>query len=268
MELNKNNYYSLEADMEYMSVSQFKGFTTCEAREMAKLSGKYQTPESTHLAQGRLFETILLEPEKIDEFKKNNPGIYNSRTKELKAEFKKVEEMVERVQRDHFFMEFIGDSFNTIYQHLVVGEIAGIKWKGLIDIYQPESQRIIDLKSIKDFQSVWNENLRKKINFIEAMGYDTQLAVYKELVRQTSDNNIACDTYIAGVTKEVIPDYNIFMVPEERLSICLNIVEELAPRYNKIKQGEIEPVACGVCDYCRQTKTLDSVEVLNFSTDY
>lgn len=39
--LSLENYYSQEMNKEYMSVSQLKGFMTCEAREKAKLSGEY-----------------------------------------------------------------------------------------------------------------------------------------------------------------------------------------------------------------------------------
>ena len=39
MEINKDNYFSLEADREYFSVSQFKSFKECEAKTMAKLNG-------------------------------------------------------------------------------------------------------------------------------------------------------------------------------------------------------------------------------------
>ena len=45
MELNSSNYYSREANNEYLSVSQYKDFCgtlgkpACEAEAMAKLSG-------------------------------------------------------------------------------------------------------------------------------------------------------------------------------------------------------------------------------------
>ena len=37
MNLNQANYYSKEADMEYMSASQFKAFRKCEAAAVAEL---------------------------------------------------------------------------------------------------------------------------------------------------------------------------------------------------------------------------------------
>jgi hypothetical protein len=41
MELNSNNYFSKEANIEYISVSQYKAFLSCEAREMACLIGEW-----------------------------------------------------------------------------------------------------------------------------------------------------------------------------------------------------------------------------------
>ena len=41
MQLSSDNYYSRQADLEYMSVSQFKDFRTCEAGALAKIRGEY-----------------------------------------------------------------------------------------------------------------------------------------------------------------------------------------------------------------------------------
>ena len=44
--LNEDNYYSIEADQNYFSVSQYKDFMKCEAMAMAKIRGEYK-PEMT-----------------------------------------------------------------------------------------------------------------------------------------------------------------------------------------------------------------------------
>ena len=43
--LSDENYYSQEADLAYMSVSQYKKFLECETAALAKLKGEW-TPES------------------------------------------------------------------------------------------------------------------------------------------------------------------------------------------------------------------------------
>lgn len=49
LKLTKDNYFSLEASRQYMSVSQFKGFVPayggCEAASVAKLSGEWVEPK-------------------------------------------------------------------------------------------------------------------------------------------------------------------------------------------------------------------------------
>ena len=42
MKLITSNYYSSEANREFMSVSQFKDFMKCPAMAMAKLNGAYE----------------------------------------------------------------------------------------------------------------------------------------------------------------------------------------------------------------------------------
>ena len=48
MILNNENYYSPEANQEYMSVSQYKAFMNCEAAAMASISGKYERLQWTY----------------------------------------------------------------------------------------------------------------------------------------------------------------------------------------------------------------------------
>lgn len=259
MKITSENYYTKEADMEYMSVSQFKGFLQCEARQKAILTGEFMPEETTALLQGRLLEILLLEPEKIEQFRESNPELFSQRGAnkgELKSEFKKVQEMAERAKQDDFFMSYLGDSFSTLYQYPVTGIIAGIKFKGLIDIYQPKSC-IVDLKGIKDFQSIWDDKSKQKLNFIEYWGYHTQLAVYQWLVKQNTGELLP--VFIAGVTKETVSDIGIFSIPQEVLDHQLSVIGELAPRYQKIKDGTIAPVRCECCDYCKQTKKLNAV---------
>lgn len=250
--LTVENYYSQEMNKEYMSVSQLKGFMTCEAKEMAKLSGEYTPVDTTALLQGRLLETLLLEPQKIKQFMEENPELF-LKNGSIKSEHRKVLEMAERAKKDKVFMDFIGDEFTTDYQYLVQGEIGGVNFKGLIDIYQP-GVRIVDLKGVKDFAPIWDSNKGRKLNFISYWGYDMQLAVYQELLRQKTGEILP--VYIAGITKEIVPDIGIFEIPQDYLDKKLTEVIELAQRFQLIKNGEGEAHRCESCDYCKSTKEL------------
>ena len=58
--LTDENYYSREADIYFMSCSQFQAFEKCEAAEIAKLRGIW-TPEETSdaLFQGQYFHSYF-----------------------------------------------------------------------------------------------------------------------------------------------------------------------------------------------------------------
>ena len=85
MQINQENYYSEDANRKYFSVSQYKSFMNCEARAMAEISGEYERPVTKALLVGsfvdRYFEGTL------DEFMKENPGIY-TRRRELRADLR------------------------------------------------------------------------------------------------------------------------------------------------------------------------------------
>lgn len=65
MNLTNANYYSLEANREFMSVSQLKSFLKCEAAAMAELRGEYTRPTTTALLVGSFvdawFEGMVLD---------------------------------------------------------------------------------------------------------------------------------------------------------------------------------------------------------------
>ena len=52
MLLNKENYFSKEANAEYWSVSQFKAFNRCEAAGLAEARGIYEREETDALLIG------------------------------------------------------------------------------------------------------------------------------------------------------------------------------------------------------------------------
>ena len=58
MNLNLDNYYSVEANKEYMSVSQFKNFKLCEAKAMYDLENDFQEKKQSFL-EGKLFEALV-----------------------------------------------------------------------------------------------------------------------------------------------------------------------------------------------------------------
>ncbi len=81
LQLTDDNYFSSEADKEYLSVSQFKSFLPqyhgCEAAAMAKLNGTYVQEDKTALLVGSYFHSHF--EGALNKFKQENPSIFTQR---------------------------------------------------------------------------------------------------------------------------------------------------------------------------------------------
>lgn len=265
MNLNQANYYSKEADIAFMSASQFKSFKRCEAAAMAELNGEFAPAESTALLVGGYVDAHF--EGTLDVYRAQHPEIFK-RDGSLKSEFIKAEEIISRAERDELFMLMM----SGVKQKIVTGEIAGIPFKGKIDsllnasacseIVQkyPETASvvgfgdgmIVDLKCMKDMRRVWVEG-EGYTSFAEAWGYHYQGAIYQKL------EGHALPFVLAVSTKEAEPNIELINIPGDDLDLALSEVEELAPRYAAIKRGEIKPERCEHCPYCIATKKLHRI---------
>ena len=137
MILTAENYYSKEADREYLSVSQYKNFIGtagiegCEARALAKLNGVWTDKKSIALLVGSYVDSHF--EGTLPLFKAQNPEIF-TRQGSLLAEYKRAEEIINRIERDDYFMKFMSGEKQVI----MTGEIAGVKWKIKMDSYLPD----------------------------------------------------------------------------------------------------------------------------------
>ena len=136
MQLTSENYYSQEANQEYMSVSGYKDFAgtygkmPCEFYGMEKLNGRWQDEKSTALLVGSYVDSYF--EGSLDQFKKDNPEIFTQKG-ELKANFKQAEEIIARIERDEYFMKYMSGQKQVI----MTGELFGAKWKIKMDSYIP-----------------------------------------------------------------------------------------------------------------------------------
>ena len=102
LELTAENYYSPEANEEYMSASFVKAMRKCEAAAMAELRGEWERPESTALLQGQFVDECLTGD--YGAWVMKHPEV-SRRDGNLKAEFMKCQEMVTRARKDRVFMD-------------------------------------------------------------------------------------------------------------------------------------------------------------------
>ena len=232
LELDQNNYYSLEANQRYFSVSQYKDFMQCEAMALAKIRGEYK-PEMTRAMLTGSFVDSYFEGS-LDRFIKEHPAVF-TRKQELRSEFRKANEIIARIQSDELFMKFMSGE----KQRIMTFELFGVPWKMKMDSYLPGTC-ITDLKVVARFKSLpfWR--------------YDLQGAVYQAGALMNTGELLPF--YLAVATKERTIDLDIFQIPQATLDMALTEVRDHIRHYADIKAGLVSPVYCGQCDYCKSVK--------------
>jgi hypothetical protein len=266
LKLTDDNYYSQEANWEYMSASQFKSFRKCEAAALAELRGEWGKKDSIALLVGSYVDAYF--SGELEQFKAEHPEIFTAK-KELKADFQKAHAVCERLNRDELARMLLSGR----HQIIKTGRIAGVWYKtksdSLLNARQVEAickkfpsvrnivpfggGMIVDLKYMKDFEDIWDEDQHEKVCFAEFWGYDIQGAIY-----QNVDGRMLPFVLVGG-TKETATNIEAMYIPDEDLAFALSEVEALSPRYAAIKKGEIAPVGCGKCNYCRSVKRLEGI---------
>ena len=102
MKLTAENYFSPEAEQRYMGSTQFKRFMQCEACAMAYIRGEYEQSKSAALLVGSYVDAHFSNA--LDLFKAKTPEIF-TRAGDLRSEYKKANEIIERIERDELFMQ-------------------------------------------------------------------------------------------------------------------------------------------------------------------
>lgn len=252
MQLTEENYYGLSANREYMSVSQFKDFAgtygkmMCEFTALEKMEGRWNPEKSTAMQVGRYVDAYF--EGSLERFKRENPDLFTQKG-ELKAPFKKAEEIIARIERDEYFMKYMSGQKQVI----MTGELFGARWKIKMDSYIP-GVAIVDLKVMASITKLeWVRDLGY-LDFVRYWGYDVQGAIYQEIVRQNTGKKLPF--YIAAATKENEPDIRIIHVQDNYLAEAMSMVEMSMPRVLSVKNGEAEPDRCELCDCCRHNRVL------------
>ena len=270
MKLNGKNYYGAKANQEFMSVSQFKQFQKCEAMAMAELNGEYERPQSKALLLGSFVDEMLTGTKKsqikfvCDNFselfqkssklcKLDDAGrmvvitdyfadIFHADNKPY-AEIVQALETIERIKKQPLMMKH----FKSKHQVIMTGEIAGVPFKIKMDNYKPD-EFIADCKYMASLRS---PNLFEPM--VKYWGYDLQGAVYQEIVYQNTGKRLPF--YLDIATKETPAHLAVAEIKQYDLDEALETVKALAPRFQQIKNGEIEPNRCDEygCDYCTTT---------------
>lgn len=255
MELNSETYYTSEMNKKYCSSTQYKDFVGCpfvpgcEARAMAVINGEWEHEQTKALLMGSVLDA-LWEGVRGDELTERFPDC-TTKNGELKADFKKCIELYERTYRDKRFRAYMSGNKQTIF----TGEIEGLPFKVKLDSYI-EGKAIVDLKTTQDASMDFRKyvaDIGQRLPFYIGFGYDVQLSLYREIVRQNTGDTLEC--YIAAVDKKDHPVPLILNFESRLLDEALDEVKRNCGKILALKNGEIEPLRCesGGCNYCRDT---------------
>lgn len=257
--LTADNYYSTEANKAYVSVSQYKSFigcgayNGCEYKALAEINGEYVRPSNEALLIGSYVDCALTEPDKLAEFIESHPDMIaktGPNKGQLKKDFIKADLMIERARRDSLFMKTLEGNTQTI----MTGEIEGVPFKIKMDAYK-EGKYITDLKTCESIRKgYYNPVTGTRDNFIGYYDYITQGAIYQEIVYQNTGKRLPF--FISAVSKENEPDLEVIQIDNETLAEQLEIVKMNVPQIQMLKNGEVEPIHCGYCDWCKKNKVL------------
>lgn len=270
-ELTKDNYYSLEMAQKYCSASQYKSFIgyplskVCEERAMAELRGEWKQETTKALLIGSILDS-LWEGATTDELVDRFPECVSTKgaTKgQLKSEFQQAIQLYERTKRDKKFSQYMSGE----KQVQMTGVIADLPFKIRMDSFI-DGVCITDLKTTQDASRDFRYYIPdsgERLPFYLAYAYDTQLAVYREVVRQNTGDTLRC--YIAAIDKKPHPLPAIIEMEPQLLDEALENVKRNCGHIIKLKSGEIEPIIrCEECDYCRDTYECTVVSTSEFET--
>lgn len=259
MKLTESNYYSEEANKEYCSASQYKDFMGCplipgcEERALKTITGEYVKETTKALLQGSILDALWEndDPEYILE---RFPDCVSSKgpTKgQLKADYQNVLQWYQRTLKEEKFCAYMSGDKQTI----MTGEIEGLPFKIKIDSYI-EGKAIVDLKTTQSLDRTFRyfiPDSGERLPFYLAYGYDIQMAIYREIVRQNTGNTLMC--YLAAVDKKPHPICDVIELPPKMLDETLDRIKGKCEDIIMLKKGEVTPTRCesSECDYCRDT---------------
>ena len=266
MELTRENYFSQEAQMAYMGSSQFKDFLSCEAAALAKIQGRYKPPASRSMLVGSYVDAWY--SGELPDFTERHPDMFK-RDRTLKADFLAANAIIDRMQADQLYSLLMSGEKQVIR----TGKIAGVPFKIKIDSLLDAAAcrqiaeefpgaapalgfgdgAIVDQKVMRDLGDVWSDEERRMVPFAQAWGYDIQGAIY-----QAVEGHMMPFILAVG-TREEPADLAALYIPDDALRAKLSEVEDLAPRFQAIKEGREEPRRCERCPWCRATRTLRTI---------
>lgn len=256
MILTPENYHSDEARAAYISSSDIKLAMRCEAMWAAQDKGQYRRPEGTAaFAYGHLFEEALTG--NAETYITQHPELTLSRGPrkgELYAEYSGAIDLAAAVRRSSFLANLIDRCRKQV---ILTGELCGLPVRVMMDLVD-EDESIYDIKSAKDFRTVWDDDRQEYMDWWAVWKYPVQLWVYREVARQNG-LTVPHVGLIAGSKSNM--DIQAIRFSEETMTAAQTDAEHTIRRMADIRNGA-KPDECGRCEWCLSQKKIDNFEVI------
>jgi len=133
--LTHDNYHSIEANLDYMSRSQYAGFVyECEAKQMAKLSDVWVDVSTTAQEVGQYVHSWNDGTQ--EEFMMNHQTMF-TKALTLRAEYLVANMMIDCLEEDPFVMSHLEGAKETI----MIAEMYGVTWKVMANVQSSERRK-------------------------------------------------------------------------------------------------------------------------------
>lgn len=260
--LTPESYHTPAANADFMSVSQYKAWIECAAKQRAVQSGDWMDGDKPAFALGRYVDMALLTPDRFAKDMEANPDTYTYHGKP-RVWLADGDAMIERCRKDAYFMATITGQA----QQIITFELFGVQWRSMLDVINRETMSLVDLKTTQNIDAeTWSDQHEARVPFYETFNYWMQFAVYREAVRSIW-GEYPRHVKIAAVSKQDPPDVRVIAFNDAlRFKRELNAIQNNLPRIMAMKRGTVPATRCESCDYCRSTRVL-TADVVARSVD-
>ncbi|MFH1573364.1 MAG: PD-(D/E)XK nuclease-like domain-containing protein [Acidobacteriota bacterium] len=297
MHLTHDNYFSREASLEYMSVSQYKRWCECPARARAELLGEWSEPTSPAMLGSSYADVAILSPDELPAWMDTHEvGLRDAGLVSKKDGVTPLSTMraiglaIHRAQSEPVIQEYLEGE----HQRIFTCEIGGVPWKCCLDVYN-EGVSFTDLKVMASLDETYTkdwdifttlvmrrEGVRPQVAqgrwaWYEAYNYWLQMAVYQAAIARNDGDLL--EPYLLALTKDAdldkgrIPAVQIVRFTNQgRLAHEIekiegsDAVDGKLPVILRWKSGEEEAPMCGQlsCAYCRAKMPIEPIDAIDF----
>ncbi|TWW13626.1 hypothetical protein LABALGNA3A7_05490 [Dellaglioa algida] len=248
--LNKSNYYSNKTDWQYMSVSWFKRFRKCEASAVYDMNHPTEN-NALPLIVGNYVHSYFEGDRAHQDFIEEKKEFIYKNSKARYVAFDNADLMIKSLAKQPIFKA----AYNGEREVILTGKLFDTNWKARIDCLNVEEGYFCDIKTSADIHKrFWNNEKRIWESFVDGYGYTLQMAIYSKLLELKYGKPFT--PYIMAVTKSDIPDVAAIAIKPDDLAEQLRMVELELPNVLRVLHGEVNPVMCGKCDYCKEHKVV------------